>query len=154
MPYVLVTGIALADQFIENVLVTPLAVLHSVKFERFEANFSGAGETLSAALAALLANGHDLPEATAEALGFLDQSLCAGFKPGMGLVVPDRMFWAQAESVEDLEVIAGSSELDAANTTIDETAVQADKSSLQSRILFSSSTKPFFDMPPNGTTKH
>ena len=29
-----------------------------------------------------------------EALSFLDQSLDAGFRPGMGNVVPDRFFWA------------------------------------------------------------
>ena len=30
----------------------------------------------------------------AEALSFLDQSLDAGFRPGMGSIVPDRFFWA------------------------------------------------------------
>ena len=32
--------------------------------------------------------------AVGEALSFLDQSLDAGFRPGMGNVVPDRFFWA------------------------------------------------------------
>ena len=36
--------------------------------ERIEAVFVGAGDTLTAALAALLATGMDLPEATGEAL--------------------------------------------------------------------------------------
>lgn len=98
VPYTLVTGIPLPDQFIDNVLTTPQAVLYREKFERFEAVFEGAGETLSAALCALLANGHDLQAATAEALTYLDQSLDAGFHPGMGHVVPDRMFWAEAEA--------------------------------------------------------
>ena len=97
VPYTLVTGIPLPDQYIDNVLASPEAVLTSEKFERFEATFSGAGETLSAALAALLASGDDLTEATKEALVFLDRSLDAGFRPGMGHVVPDRMFWAQAQ---------------------------------------------------------
>lgn len=101
VPYTLVTGIPLPDQFIENVLATPQAVLYSEKFERFEAVFEGAGETLSAALCALLANGHDLQAATAEALTYLDHSLEAGFHPGMGNIVPDRLFWAQAEDTED-----------------------------------------------------
>ena len=61
----------------------------------------GVPYTLSAALSALLANGHDLQSATAEALTFLDQSLNAGFQPGMGHLVPDRMFWAQAEDDEN-----------------------------------------------------
>jgi hydroxymethylpyrimidine/phosphomethylpyrimidine kinase len=100
VPYTLVTGIPLADQFIDNVLATPEAVLGGEKFERFEATFIGAGETLSAALAALLANGDDLVAATHEALVFLDRSLDAGFRPGMGHVVPDRLFWAQPEDEE------------------------------------------------------
>ncbi len=97
VPYTLVTGIPLPNQFIDNVLATPEAVLGGEKFERFEATFIGAGETLSAALAALLANGDDLVAATHEALVFLDRSLDAGFRPGMGHVVPDRLFWAQPE---------------------------------------------------------
>ncbi len=97
VPYTLVTGIPLPDQFIDNVLATPQAVLASEKFERFEAVFSGAGDTLSAALAALVASGSDLAAAASEALSYLDRCLDAGFRPGMGNVVPDRLFWAQPE---------------------------------------------------------
>ncbi len=97
VPYTLVTGIPLPDQFIDNVLSTPQAVLGSEKFERFEAVFEGAGDTLSAALAALVASGTDLAAATTEALAYLDRCLDAGFRPGMGNVVPDRLFWAQPE---------------------------------------------------------
>ena len=43
--------VPLPDQFVENVLATPQTVLASEKFERFDAVFSGAGDTLSAALA-------------------------------------------------------------------------------------------------------
>lgn len=100
VPYTLVTGLPLPEQFIDNVLATPQAVLTSQRFERFEAVFTGAGETLAAALAALLANGNDLTAATAEALGYLDEALDAGFRPGMGHVVPDRLFWAQPEAGE------------------------------------------------------
>ena len=137
VPYTLVTGIPLADQFIDNVLATPHAVLYSEKFERFEAVFAGAGETLSAALTALLATGQDLQAATAEALTFLDHSLEAGFHPGMGKILPDRMFWAQAE--DDTET-GGETETD--------TETPADKS------VDGLTLKPFFDLPPNGTTRH
>ena len=67
------------------------------KFERIEAVFAGAGDTLTAALAALLATGMDLPEATSEALHYLDRCLDEGFRPGMGQVIPDRLFWALPE---------------------------------------------------------
>jgi len=99
--YVLVTGVMLAakpgkgtEQFIDNVLASPQGAITGEKFERFEASFVGAGDTLSAALAALLAAGSELQPAVGEALSFLDQSLDAGFRPGMGQVVPDRFFWA------------------------------------------------------------
>ena len=105
--FVLVTGIMLpakgSEQFIDNVLASPQGALTGEKFEVFEASFVGAGDTLSAALAALLASGAELQAAVGEALTFLDQSLDAGFRPGMGNVVPDRFFWAlpPAEEAEE-----------------------------------------------------
>jgi hydroxymethylpyrimidine/phosphomethylpyrimidine kinase len=102
--YALVTGIPVIDpsnpseQQIDNVLSSPESVLGSLRFERFEAAFTGAGDTLSAALTALLASGNDLDEAFTEALAYLDQALDAGFRPGMGLVIPERMFWAQGDA--------------------------------------------------------
>ena len=105
--YVLVTGIMLApksgakppasggpEQFIDNVLASPQGAITGEKFERFDTAFMGAGDTLAAALASLLAAGSELQPAVGEALSFLDQSLDAGFRPGMGQIVPDRFFWA------------------------------------------------------------
>ena len=135
VPYTLVTGIPLGDQSIDNVLATPQTVLYSEKFERFEAVFEGAGETLSAALCALLANGHDLQAATSEALTYLDHSLDAGFHPGMGHIVPDRLFWAQSE--EDDESVNDEADAEPSGT---------DDAGLTSNLPFS--------LPPNGTTKH
>jgi len=97
VPNVLVTGIHLPDQHIENALATPQTVLLTERMERFDAVFAGAGDTLSMTLACLLASGTDLEAATHEALSFLDQSLQAGYRPGMGLVLPDRLFWAEPE---------------------------------------------------------
>jgi hydroxymethylpyrimidine/phosphomethylpyrimidine kinase len=98
--YTLITGIATSNDFIENVLTSPESVLCTEKLERIEATFAGAGDTLSAAFAALLATGCDLSEAFTEAIHYLDHSLEAGFSPGMGHVVPDRFFWAQEEDDE------------------------------------------------------
>ena len=99
--YTLVTGIVRPDPYIENVLASPTAVLVTEKYERLEAVFSGAGETLSAALAALLATGAELPTAASEALAYMDRCLDEGFRPGMGDVVPDRLFWAQPEPEDE-----------------------------------------------------
>ncbi len=98
--YVLVTSVQLPDQSIDNVLASPQGAITGEKFERFETTFVGAGDTLSAALAALLATGAELHAAVGESLAFLDQSLDAGFRPGMGNVVPDRFFWALPEGPE------------------------------------------------------
>lgn len=101
VPYTLVTGIPLPDQFIDNVLCTPTAVLCSNKFERFDAVFAGAGDTLSAALAALIATETELSESVNEALSYLDRCLESGFRPGMGNVLPDRLFWAHPETDDE-----------------------------------------------------
>jgi hydroxymethylpyrimidine/phosphomethylpyrimidine kinase len=100
VPYTLITGIPLPEQFVDNVLATPQTIVGSAKFELFDATFSGAGDTLSAALTALVGSGNDLGEASTEALNYLDRCLDAGFRPGMGHIVPDRMFWAQPDDDE------------------------------------------------------
>ena len=92
--HTLVTGITLPNQHVDNVLAGPQGPITGEKFERFEAGFIGAGDTLSGALSALLAAGVELHEAVGEALTFLDQALDAGFQAGMGHVIPDRFFWA------------------------------------------------------------
>ncbi|HEY0858868.1 MAG TPA: bifunctional hydroxymethylpyrimidine kinase/phosphomethylpyrimidine kinase [Albitalea sp.] len=92
--FVLVTSVPLPDQFLDNVLASAQGAITGEKFERFEVTFVGAGDTLSAALAALLAAGSELHTAVGESLAFLDQALDAGFRPGMGNVIPDRFFWA------------------------------------------------------------
>lgn len=108
--YTLVTGISVGEQHIDNVLATAHQVVASVRFERFDAVFSGAGDTLSAALAALLAGGDDIETATREALSYLDRCLDGGFRPGMGHVLPDRMFWAQIDADSDSDGAAPSIE--------------------------------------------
>jgi hydroxymethylpyrimidine/phosphomethylpyrimidine kinase len=94
VPYTLVTGFVAADQYLETHLASPETVMATARYERFDATFNGAGDTLSAALTALIAGGTDLQNACAEAMTYLDQCLDAGFQPGMGHAVPDRLFWA------------------------------------------------------------
>lgn len=107
VPYTLVTGLSSTDQQIDNVLATPETVVGHEKFERIEAVFSGAGETLSAALAALIATGLDLSTAASEALHYLDRCLDEGFRPGMGHVIPDRLFWALPDPDETDDEVEG-----------------------------------------------
>ncbi len=95
-PCVLVSGIPVAAQQLGNQLCSPQGLLYSANTTRLESRFGGAGDTLSATLAALLASGHDLDAAAREALGYLERSLGQGFAPGMGQSLPNRMFWALA----------------------------------------------------------
>ena len=113
VPYTLVTGLTASDQHIDNVLATPETVVGHEKFERIEAVFSGAGETLSAALAALIATGLDLSVAASEALHYLDRCLDEGFRPGMGHVIPERLFWALPETEEGEEGDEGGPDMNA-----------------------------------------
>jgi hydroxymethylpyrimidine/phosphomethylpyrimidine kinase len=106
--FVLVTSVPLPDQFLDNVLAAPQGAITGEKFERFEVSFVGAGDTLSAALAALLASGAELHSAVGEALAFLDQALDAGFRPGMGNVIPDRFFWAAPPGEDGEDPSAGA----------------------------------------------
>lgn len=112
--YVLVTGIVLPtkgpQQQIDNVLASPQGALAGEKFDRFDASFVGAGDTLSSALASLLAAGAELQSAVGEALTFLDQSLDGGFRPGMGNIVPDRFFWALPPAEAGAESPSGGGE--------------------------------------------
>ncbi len=116
-PYVLVTGMQGSDAFVENILATPNSVLLTERFERIDAAFAGAGDTLTAALAGLLAGGADLETATREALSYLDRCLDSGYRPGMGHVVGDRLFWAHIDSESDLE---GAAEDDPRPATADD----------------------------------
>ena len=105
---VLVTSTKTPEQFLDNVLASPQGAITGEKFERFEVSFVGAGDTLSAALAALLASGTELHTAVGESLAFLDQALDAGFRPGMGNVIPDRFFWALPPDEEGDDEAGGS----------------------------------------------
>ncbi len=108
--FVLVTSVPLPDQFLDNVLASSQGAITGEKFERFEVSFVGAGDTLSAALAALLAAGSELHAAVGESLTFLDQALDAGFRPGMGNVIPDRFFWAIPPGEEEEAAADGGPE--------------------------------------------
>ncbi|MCU0805025.1 MAG: hydroxymethylpyrimidine/phosphomethylpyrimidine kinase [Burkholderiales bacterium] len=93
--YVLVTGAGDDPQAVLNTLYGEKGVVRSDSWERLPGTFHGAGATLSAAVAAAIANGLEVPEAVREAQEYAWQSLAEAFRPGMGHHVPDRFFWAR-----------------------------------------------------------
>ncbi|QID16902.1 hydroxymethylpyrimidine/phosphomethylpyrimidine kinase [Nitrogeniibacter mangrovi] len=92
---VLVLGGARPGPQVVHVLYGEDGVLQRDVFERTDHPALGFGASASAALAAGLARGQDTPEATREALQYAHRADAAGLRMGMGVAVPDRLFWAR-----------------------------------------------------------
>lgn len=93
--FVLITGTHENTPEVINVLYGEEGEMRSDSWQRLAASYHGSGCTLASALAALLANGLDIPEAVREAQEYTWQALAAGFRPGMGQYLLDRFFWAR-----------------------------------------------------------
>ena len=72
-----------------------VGLVRSDAWTRLPGSFHGSGCTLAAALAAMLANGQDVPAAAREAQEYTWNALKHAFRPGMGQFLPDRFFWAR-----------------------------------------------------------
>lgn len=97
--YVLVTGTGTGAHEVTNTLFDSSGMLRQDSWQRLSGPFSGAGSTISGALAALLANGMDAPEAVLEAQEFAHAALFNAHRLGMGKLTPDRYFWARDEEI-------------------------------------------------------
>jgi hydroxymethylpyrimidine/phosphomethylpyrimidine kinase len=93
--YVLVTGTAGAPHEIVNSLYNADGLVRQDTWPRTPGTYTGAGGTLSATLAAMLANELDLPTAVFEAQEFVVASITGAQRLGMGKLIPDRYFWAR-----------------------------------------------------------
>jgi len=99
--YVLITGTHENTPQVVNVLYGQGGVLRSDTWQRLSGNYHGSGCTLASAIAASVAHGLDIAEAVKEAQEYTWQALSAGFRPGMGQYIPDRLFWAREEDEPD-----------------------------------------------------
>jgi hydroxymethylpyrimidine/phosphomethylpyrimidine kinase len=99
--HVLLTGASEPGNQIVNVLVSREGVVRTDAWERLPGPFLGAGATLAGALAGALAHGMTVPEAAREAQEFTWQALSNAYRPGMGMALPDRFFWARATEDDD-----------------------------------------------------
>lgn len=99
--YVLLTGAGEPGPQLVNVLVGHEGVVRTDAWERLPGRFLGAGATLAGALVGALAHGMTVPEAVREAQEFTWQALSGAYRPGMGMAVPDRFFWARATEDDD-----------------------------------------------------
>ena len=95
--YVLITGTHERSSEVVNTLYGEQGLIKAYSWERLPGSYHGSGCTLTSAIAACIAHGLTMEEAIAEAQEYTWQTLKAGFRPGMGQYIPDRMFWAREE---------------------------------------------------------
>jgi len=98
--YVLITGTHENTAQVANVLYGPQGIIRTDKWDRLPGSYHGSGCTLASAITASLAGGADIEAAVQEAQEYTWQALAAGFRPGMGQFIPDRLFWARGEDDE------------------------------------------------------
>ncbi len=100
--YVLITGTNENTTQVVNTLYQSDVVVRSDAWPRLAGSYHGSGCTLASAIAAAIANGLPIAECVYEAQEYTWRTLKAGFRPGMGQYLPDRLFWAyDATDVEN-----------------------------------------------------
>src|SRR6266567_3643087 len=95
--FVLITGTHEPTPQVVNTLYAKSGVVRTDSWQRLPGTYHGSGCTLASAIAAMLANGLDLPEAVREAQDYTWHALRKAYRPGMGQSLPDRLFWAREE---------------------------------------------------------
>lgn len=95
--YVLVTGTHEGTPQVINTLYGSHGMVRSDRWDRLPGSYHGSGCTLASAIAAHLASGVDIADAVFGAQEFTWRTLAAGFRPGMGQFIPDRLFWSRDE---------------------------------------------------------
>jgi hydroxymethylpyrimidine/phosphomethylpyrimidine kinase len=95
--HVLVTGTHEGTPQVVNTLYGSHGVIRSDRWDRLPGSYHGSGCTLASAIAAYLACGADIGEAVRGAQEYTWRTLAAGYRPGMGQFIPDRLFWSREE---------------------------------------------------------
>ena len=101
--YVLVTGTHEGTPQVINTLYGSHGAVRTDRWDRLPGSYHGSGCTLASAIAAHLASGVNIADAVMGAQEFTWRTLAAGFRPGMGQFIPDRLFWSREEEDEDDE---------------------------------------------------
>ncbi len=99
--YVLITGTHENTVHVTNTLYDSNGVVRTDEWKRLDNTYHGSGCTLASAIAASLANGISISESVMDAQDYTWHALQAGFRPGMGQYIPNRLFWAKNE--DDIE---------------------------------------------------
>jgi hydroxymethylpyrimidine/phosphomethylpyrimidine kinase len=104
--YVLMLDAEPGSEQIVNSLYDGTGLVCSDRVPRFEVatpRIHGMGDTLSGALAGLLAQGLNVPEAMQEASQYMAAAMLHAFHAGIGVAIPDRLFWAGDDDDEEPE---------------------------------------------------
>jgi hydroxymethylpyrimidine/phosphomethylpyrimidine kinase len=104
--FVLVADAEPGSEQIVNALYDETGLVRSDRLPRLEAataRVHGASDTLSAALAGLLAQGLDVPEAMQEASQYTAAAVLHSFSAGIGMAIPDRLFWAGEDDDDEAD---------------------------------------------------
>jgi len=110
---VLITGTHETTPDVVNTLYAKSGVVRTDTWARLPGSYHGSGCTLASAVAAMLANGLDLPDAVREAQEYTWHTLQKAYRPGMGQYLPDRLFWAREDAPEGAEAAPAEKATDA-----------------------------------------
>ncbi|MCX7163694.1 MAG: hydroxymethylpyrimidine/phosphomethylpyrimidine kinase [Betaproteobacteria bacterium] len=98
--YVLVTGTHEGTPQVINTLYGSHGKVRTDRWDRLPGSYHGSGCTLASAIAAHFASGVNVAEAVMGAQEYTWRTLAAGFRPGMGQFIPDRLFWSREDEDE------------------------------------------------------
>ena len=98
--HILLSGRREPGDTVINTLYHDMRIIEQYEWPRLNDEFYGAGCTLSASLAALLAAGLDIIETSAEAQNYCWQSLKYAKRFGMGQYQPARFYWMYEDDTD------------------------------------------------------
>lgn len=90
--FVLVTGTHANTPEVVNTLYDAGGVAREDRWPRLPGSYHGSGCTLASAIAASMARGEDVKQAVRSAQEYTWKALAAGFRPGAGQSIPNRLF--------------------------------------------------------------
>ena len=96
--YILITGTHENDEHVINRLYSPNGVVRCSEWDRLPGSYHGSGCTLSATIAALLAQGFSMHDAVKEAQIYTWETLFHGFRSGRGQRLPDRLYMLERQN--------------------------------------------------------
>ena len=91
--YVLITGAHEETSIVSNQLFYQGECIETYTWDRLPYSYHGSGCTLASSIAALIAHGLEVKTCVLEAQEYTWNSLNAGFQPGKGQHIPNRIFW-------------------------------------------------------------